>query len=815
MRLLLPLLFSITQLSVANAAIFSKQSGSWNTASTWEGGVVPTNAQDVVIKAGHTVTRNNAFVAQSHLYVFGTLIYQGNVARSFNPGYDIEIQGTLQMDAGSLYADGIVYGNGTFRQLSGNTTFGRACVLQTADIQAGSMVFQNTNNGNLYLDHLALKNATITVNGSQELMVQNGMNWQHNGKFKGKLSIAESALLSFASGNNTFQLEGQLNNYGTVRMGAGTFKKLNAPGFVYNHGYWEFDVPANSASYVSELTFYNHGTVLKKGPGSASFSSSGNLACMSSSTIHVQQAALSIHANSAVFQYGVWWVDAGASMLLFAENNDNYVSFGGTKCINNGNVYGRIKFVDSSPTTLEGNGKFEHMALEKHGGFVSLAGSPEIGQSLLLIAGRMLLNQFDLRLGAALFNHAGPLDCFVETNGLGSCVRQCQALSTIVFYVGNGHFAPFVLQMNAGSETDLVKVRVTNTFFGEYSGNGTPLCSEQIPEGVVEHNWFVSEANPGGSHAIIYVYWQPDAERTPFDRSQCTLGNYIGGDWQPGSFWPAQNGSPLFWVPRVDVTSFGLFGVFDAAHEPDLNFQSPTVTANSPICEWETLYLHANTSPNASIQWSGPNGFQSSEAEPVLTGIQLSQSGLYHVQAEQYGCPKQQASLTVLVNAEPTPLVLGPTQVQAGEPTTLTAFGGTFFTWSTGDTAQAIVVAPLQTTDYWVTVTNPAGCTAVALHTLTVSGSTAAVDQKNPVDALSVSPNPTTDRSRLRFTSVEAGDARLSLMDARGILVSQGSIRVEVGENQQDIDLAGLPVGIYLVGLAWKNEMKTVRLVKH
>lgn len=812
LRLLLPLLFSLNLISVANAAIFSKQSGSWTAASTWEGGVVPTNFQDVVIKAGHTVTRSNAFTAQAHLYVFGTLIYQGNVSRSFNPGYDIEIQGILQMDAGILNADGIVYGNGTFRQLTGSTTFGRAFVLETTDIQGGTVVFQNTNNGNLYLDHLLLKNATITVNGTEELIVQNSMNWQHNGAFKGKLSIAESALLTFAPGNNTFFFQGQMNNYGSVRMAAGTFKKISLFSPVHNYGIWEFDVPANSASYVSELLFYNHGKVLKKGLGSAAFNASGSIACMPGSTIHVQQASLTVHANSAISHYGVWRVDSGASMLLFAENNANYVPFGGEKFINHSNVYGRVKFVDSNPTTLEGNGKFEHVALAKYNGVLSLAGSPEIAQSLLLVDGLIQLNQFDLRLGTASFTHSGNLDCYVETNGSGSCVRQCQALSSFAFYVGNGHFAPIVIQMNAGSETDLVKVRVTNTFFGEYTGNGTPLCSEEIPEGVVGHNWFVSEANPGGSNALLFVYWQPEAEHTPFDRSQCTLGNYAGGDWQPEFFRVAQTTSSLYWLGRLDVTAFGQFGVFDSTHEPEVNFQSPTVTANAPICEWDDLYLQANTSPNASIQWSGPNGFQSNQNDPVLPGIQLSQSGIYTVLAEQYGCPKKQSSLTVQVNAEPTPLIIGPTQAQAGESVTLSAFGGTSYVWNTGDFTQTIVVSPTQTTDFQVTVTNPAGCTAAALHTVQVTGTTAAGEVYQILKAMSAVPNPASDRSVLVFEAEDAGDALLRVTDARGALVMSRSIAVAKGENRQSIALTGLSGGVYHAILTWKNEVKTVSL---
>src|SRR5262249_26991165 len=57
----------------------------------------------------------------------------------------------------------------------------------------------------------------------------------------------------------------------------------------------------------------------------------------------------------------------------------------------------------------------------------------------------------------------------------------------------------------------------------------------------------------------------------------------------------------------------------------------------------------------------------------------------------------------------------------AGASTTLTASGGTPYTWSTTAITAAITVSPASSTTYTVTVTNSNGCTASASSLVTVN----------------------------------------------------------------------------------------------
>ncbi|MBB1286156.1 gliding motility-associated C-terminal domain-containing protein [Flavisolibacter sp. BT320] len=81
---------------------------------------------------------------------------------------------------------------------------------------------------------------------------------------------------------------------------------------------------------------------------------------------------------------------------------------------------------------------------------------------------------------------------------------------------------------------------------------------------------------------------------------------------------------------------------------------APVIGTNSPICSGNTLSLIANTIPDASYAWTGPDGFTSSIQNPVLTNAGIATSGVYTVKAAVNGCWGPSASIRVTVNAIPS-----------------------------------------------------------------------------------------------------------------------------------------------------------------
>jgi gliding motility-associated-like protein len=115
-------------------------------------------------------------------------------------------------------------------------------------------------------------------------------------------------------------------------------------------------------------------------------------------------------------------------------------------------------------------------------------------------------------------------------------------------------------------------------------------------------------------------------------------------------------------------------------------FGDVALTTNSPLCEGTALNLVCNVSStsNYTYQWTGPNGFTSTQKNVTLTNIQLNQAGTYTVTITKPGCSSQSFSTNVVVNPKPVftagsnSPICAPTNLQLN--TTLVS--GATYAWS-------------------------------------------------------------------------------------------------------------------------------------
>lgn len=82
----------------------------------------------------------------------------------------------------------------------------------------------------------------------------------------------------------------------------------------------------------------------------------------------------------------------------------------------------------------------------------------------------------------------------------------------------------------------------------------------------------------------------------------------------------------------------------------------PAVTSNSPVCSSDSILLKTlNAFNNASFTWSGPNGFKSAVASPLIPNADKPNEGTYNVTVSVPGCSITSASsLAVVVNQKPS-----------------------------------------------------------------------------------------------------------------------------------------------------------------
>ena len=79
--------------------------------------------------------------------------------------------------------------------------------------------------------------------------------------------------------------------------------------------------------------------------------------------------------------------------------------------------------------------------------------------------------------------------------------------------------------------------------------------------------------------------------------------------------------------------------------------------SNSPVHEGDTIYLFGGPGGMASYHWTGPNGFVSTEQNPVLPNVTAAMAGTYTLTiTDSSGCGSASASVSVVINMAPPPL---------------------------------------------------------------------------------------------------------------------------------------------------------------
>jgi hypothetical protein len=146
-------------------------------------------------------------------------------------------------------------------------------------------------------------------------------------------------------------------------------------------------------------------------------------------------------------------------------------------------------------------------------------------------------------------------------------------------------------------------------------------------------------------------------------------------------------------------------------------------TANDgTICAGDAATLTASGA--VSYTWAPGGATTAAITESPATTTSYTVTG-----TDANGC-QNTASTTITVNALPVASIAvaetsGTTNndgtICAGASATLTASGGTSYSWSNGATTAAITVSPATTTTYTVTVTNANGCSATSNTTITVN----------------------------------------------------------------------------------------------
>src|SRR5690554_4972892 len=194
-------------------------------------------------------------------------------------------------------------------------------------------------------------------------------------------------------------------------------------------------------------------------------------------------------------------------------------------------------------------------------------------------------------------------------------------------------------------------------------------------------------------------------------------------------------------VYEVTVTDANGCGAATASISIGVN-ERPVIGAVSndgPACEGESIQLSSSGVTGVGIlsyAWTGPNGYSSSDENPLIDPVTLADVGAYTlVVSDESGCSSDPATTTVVVDALPEATLSGDAAVCVGATGSYTAGGGDQYTFTVLDASNTTVeshgpsasntfetsVLAVGSYTIQVLVENAAGCTAEESVTLTVN----------------------------------------------------------------------------------------------
>jgi len=167
-----------------------------------------------------------------------------------------------------------------------------------------------------------------------------------------------------------------------------------------------------------------------------------------------------------------------------------------------------------------------------------------------------------------------------------------------------------------------------------------------------------------------------------------------------------------------------------------VNTINPNIGNNTPICSGNNLNINANG--GVIYNWSGPNGYTSSQSNIIISQATTSDMGLYTVTiTDANGCIGQLYTYAI-VNPLPVPVATNNSPICSGEDIKLNCGGGSSYAWSgplnfiSTEQNPVIYSANISGTGiYNVTVTDLNGCSSATSTNVIV----------NPLPVVTVSNN--------------------------------------------------------------------------
>ncbi|SOE21245.1 hypothetical protein SAMN06298216_1716 [Spirosomataceae bacterium TFI 002] len=164
------------------------------------------------------------------------------------------------------------------------------------------------------------------------------------------------------------------------------------------------------------------------------------------------------------------------------------------------------------------------------------------------------------------------------------------------------------------------------------------------------------------------------------------------------------------------------------------------VTSNSPLCAGEELQLNAYG--GRSYQWTGPNGFSSTDESPVFTNSNPSLTGIYTVVVNITNSISNTGTVLITVNPKPAGFMETQQVACTGQSFQFTAPGANSYRWVGPNEFNSSIQKPVIENItaaaggvYSLWVTSGQGCESIGAVFMTVNqGASLSISSNSPID---------------------------------------------------------------------------------
>lgn len=221
---------------------------------------------------------------------------------------------------------------------------------------------------------------------------------------------------------------------------------------------------------------------------------------------------------------------------------------------------GKVIFSGAAAQTIPA-GTYKDLQMNSTAG-KTLGGNTSITGVLTLTSGTLSLNGNTLTITNTGSVTGATANSFVVTSNNGALVIQNIGAGgrtgNVTFPIGSTTTAYTPLIISNTGTVDAFTALIKDNAYSNYTGNtGTGAA---INLNVVNKTWFLSEGTAGGSVVNMQLSWNENNESSGFDRNNCAISHFTGGQWQTATPGTALGGNPYF-ISRSGITSFSPFGV--------------------------------------------------------------------------------------------------------------------------------------------------------------------------------------------------------------------------------------------------------------